>query len=292
MRPSLCPFPLLLLLVATAPLACRRGDPDRREPSNGPPPATGATSDTGTPAPHHRFELPLETRGERPAGLENGAPVWALLPFPSEPKQFRLAAGRLVAADASGATVENSGSVTVAVPWSVVHPRVKTAATAGQAVLAAGAASVFVARVASPGQDRVGVERIWRLESRREEVPATDLVVQTGERAFGQIVFYQDRGIWHQGIWILGEARHAWVVSGLGGPVLRVSEAETQPWNPTFRPTQGQEVEACRSGAAMLVRATVHAVAPHGLSFDIRLGNGAIRPRVPFWELLPAGTVL
>ncbi len=290
--------PLLLWLLATAPIACRRQDPERSEPvaAERREPATASPDASGpdrAQAPHHRFELPVETLGARPSGLATGASVWALMPYPAEPKKYRLAAATVVAVDDSGATVENSGSVTAAIPWSTILPRVRTlTVAAGQTVVAAGAASVFVARVVDPGPDRVRVERIWRLESRREELPAADLIVQTGERAFGQIVYYQDRGTWNQGIWILGEARHAWILSGLGGPVHRVSSAETQPWNPAFRPAPGQEVEACRSGAATLVRATIHAVAPHGLAFDVRLGNGAVRTRVPFWELLPAGTVL
>jgi hypothetical protein len=273
----------LSLFVLAA--ACGRSG---REPK----PQEPAAQAPAPPRIHHTFDVPFETRGSPPPDLTAGDPVWALLPYPAEPRKYRLAPGTLVSADAAGAVVENSGTVTGAVPWSAVLPRTKAAVVSGQAVLAAGAAGVFVARALEGGADRVPVERIWRSESRREEVPAADLIVQEGGRGFGQIVFFQDRGSWHQGVWIHGEARHAWVVSGLGGAVLRVSEAETQPWNPAFRPTVGLEVEACRSGASMLVRATIHATAEHGLLHEVRLSSGAIRTHVPFWELLPAGTVL
>lgn len=273
----------LSLLFLTA--ACGRRD---REPR---PPVEKAGDLAPVPV-HHTFDVPFETQGARPADLTAGAPVWALLPYPSEPRKYRLTPGTLVAAADGGATVENSGTVTGAIPWSAVHPRSKAAVADGQAVLAAGAAGVFGGRVLQSDAGRVTVERIWRSGSRREEVPATDLIVQTGTRGFGQIVFFQDRGAWHQGVWILAENRHAWVVSGLGGAVIRVSEAETQPWNPAFHPTLGQEVEACRSGASLLVRATIHAAPAHGLFFEIRLSSGATRTNVPFWELLPAGTIL
>jgi hypothetical protein len=271
-----------LFILATA---CGRGDRERKPPAQAP-------GDLAPVSIHHRFSVPFESRGARPADLAAGAPVWALLPYPAEPKKYRLTPGTLVAADDAGATVENSGTVTGAIPWSAVRPRSKVSVSAGQAVLAAGAAGVFGARVLEDGEARIPVERIWRSGSRREEVPAADLIVQTGTRGFGQIVFFHDRGIWHQGIWIHDENRHAWIVSGLGGAVIRVSEAETQPWNPAFRATLGQEVEACRSGASMLVRATIHAAPDHGLFFEIRLSSGATRTNVPFWEILPAGTIL
>lgn len=241
---------------------------------------------------HHTFGVPFESPGVRPADVVVGAPVWALLPYPTDQRRYRLAAGTLVAADDSRAIVENSGSNTGAVPWSAIRPRTKAEVTGGQAVLAAGTTGVFCARVISVDADRAQVERIWRSGSRREEVPSADLIPQTGTRGFGQIIFYHDRGMWHQGVWVHAENRHAWIVGSLGGTVIRVSESETQPWSPTFRPTVGQEVEACRSSASMLVRATIHAAHEHGLFYEIRLSSGATRTSVPFWELLPAGTVL
>ncbi|MBU1243599.1 hypothetical protein KKD52_06390 [Myxococcota bacterium] len=240
---------------------------------------------------HHRFELPVATQGVRPAGLSVGDTVWALLPYPSDPKKFRLTLGTLVAADDGGATVENSGSITGPIPWSIVRPRTRAEVKAGQAVLAAGAAGVFVGRVATAG-DPVEVHRVWRLESRLDRVAPTDLFVQNGTREFGQVVFFQDRGIWNQGLWILGEERHAWVVQSLGGAVLRISSVETHPWNPAFVPVLGQEVEACRSAAAVLQRATIYKAPAHGLFYEIRLSTGATRQRVPFWEILPQGSVL
>ena len=247
---------------------------------------------------HHVFDLPIITRGVRPAGVSVNDTVWALLPYPSDPRKFRLALGTLVAVDDAGATIENSGSITGSIPWSVVRVRSRAAVKPGQAVLAAGAAGLFAGRVAATDKvaslsgEQVEVDRLWRLEVRRDPVPAADLLVQDGTRDYGRIVFFQDRGMWQQGIWIISEERHAWVVQGLGGAVIRVSSVETQPWKPDFIPVQGQEVEACRSGASQLVRATIFKAPAHGLFFEIRLSSGAIRTRVPFWEILPQGSVL
>ncbi len=241
---------------------------------------------------HHTFDLPITSRGVRPAGVSVGDTVWALLPYPSDPRKFRLALGMILAADAAGATVENSGSITGGIPWSVIRPRAKVAPKPGQAVLAAGTAGLFAGRVAAVSGEQVEIDRVWRMEVRRDTVPATDLFVQDGAREYGRIVFFQDRGTWSQGLWILSEDRHAWLAHGLGGVVLRVSSVETQPWRPDFTPVEGQEVEACRSGASALVRATIFKAPAHGLFFEIRLASGAIRNRVPFWELLPSGSVL
>ncbi len=291
MKPLL-PVLHALLAVLLSAMACSRsgGDPKPGDPSADTPP--GATARAAGPiAVHHRFEVPVATPGVRPAGVSVGDTVWALLPYPADPKKFRLTLGTVVAADDGGATVENSGSITGPIPWSIIHPRTKADVKPGQAVIAAGAAGVYVGRVAGSG-DPVEVDRVWRLESRRERVAPTDLIVQEGTRAFGQIVFFQDRGVWNQGLWILGEQRHAWVVQSLGGPVLRVSSAETHPWNPAFVPTLGQEVEACRSAATVLSRGTIYKAPAHGLFFEVRLPSGAIRNRVPFWEILPQGSVL
>jgi len=274
-------------------VSCGPSGRDRNAGATDPP---GPTPEKAI-AIHHRFDLPIATRGVRPAGLSVGDPVWALLPYPSEPKKYRLTQGTLVAADDAGATVENSGSITGAIPWSVIRALVRADVKPGQAVLAGGPSGLFAGRIAAtdaagPSGDPVAIHRIWRHDTRRDPTSRLNLLVQTGVRDYGQIVFFQDRGAWHQGVWLLSEDRHAWVVQGLGGVVLRVSEVETHPWNPTFVPTQGQKVEACRSGASMLQRAVVHRALPHGLFFEIQLPNGAVRTHVPFWEILPAGSVL
>ncbi|MBU1068010.1 hypothetical protein KJ975_00440 [Myxococcota bacterium] len=299
MKPLLPFVQGILLPVLLTSLACSRS-------GEAPKPGQGAASELqGNPAKsataidvHHRFEVPVATQGVRPAGVAVGDTVWALLPYPADPKKFRLTLGTLVAADDGGATVENSGSITGPIPWSIIHPRTKADVKAGQAVLAAGAAGVFVGRVSgdvgrvATAGDPVEVQRVWRLESRLDRVSPTDLIVQNGTREFGQIVFFQDRGIWNQGVWILGEQRHAWVVQSLGGAVLRISSVETHPWDPAFVPVLGQEVLACRSAAAALQRATIHLAPAHGLFYEVRLSTGAIRNRVPFWEILPPGSML
>ncbi len=255
--------------------------------------AQAAASPAGAKlAAHNRLDIPVATRPAASPDLSVGADVWALLPYPSHPGRYRLAPGRVVEMDRNEAMVENEGVRTAGIPYSLTYVRRKSPVNTGDFVIAAGKAGVYAAKVGGLAADSLKVRRIWRDSVREETVPAADVIVQRGTREPGQIVFYHDQGFWNQGLLLLLEERHAWVLESFGGAVLRVGETETHPWNPGFAPALEQEVEACRGASSHLVRGTVASSGPGGLFHDVRLSNGSIRQRVPVWEMLPAGTLL
>ncbi len=277
-------FRTCALIVA---LAAGCGKEPKKEAGQTPASPTGATL-----AVHNRMDIPVATRPAAPPGLSVGADVWALLPYPSYPGRYRLTPGRVLGMNRSEAVVENGGVRTAGIPYSLIYPRQKSLVKKGNFVVAAGKAGVYAAKVGELSGDSLKVSRIWRDSVREETVPVTDVIVQQGTREPGQIVFYHDQGFWNQGLLLLLEERHAWVLESFGGAVLRVGETETHPWNPGFSPVLGQEVEACRGASSHLVRGIVAASGPGGLFFDVRLSNGSIRQRVPVWEMLPTGTLL
>lgn len=242
--------------------------------------------------PERSFPIPIVDRGKQVPGMVTGTMVWTVLSYPKQPHSFRIARGRLVAANEDGATVENTGMIFSGIPWNLVKPVKKASPQMGMTVLATGPTSVFMGKVQEIQGDTLQLRRIWRDGSRIESTGVDAVIVQNRTKEFGQVVFYNKRGYWNQGIALFGEERHIWIIEGLGGAVVRVAAAETNTWNPDFSPEKDGEVEACRGGAAMLVHARVRNVHEEGLFFDVVLDGGQVRYRVPFWEILPPGTVL
>lgn len=279
---------ILLELAAAAGCCKKTAQNQERESAKAKAPAQMEP----TNAVHGRLDLPVHARPARPENLAPGDPVWAVLPYPSHPQRYRLAPARVVRADPQEAVVENEKIRTGGVPYSLILARRESGVKPGDFVIAAGKIGVYAGRVQSRQGQSVVLERIWRDKIRTETLPSCDAIVQKGLREPGQIVFYQDQGLWNQGLLLALEERHAWVLESFGGAVLRVGEVEIQPWNPAFSPHAGQEVEACRGSSSHLVKAVITEIHPSGLLGTIRLSNGSSRERVPVWEMLPAGTVL
>ena len=275
----------LLCLLTLLPGACSKSGNQEKPPAKPDTPAAGA-------GVHHTFRIPVETLGERHPDLSRGDAVWALLPYPGEPQKYRLAHGELLDWNDQGAIVENSGTRTGSIPWTLVHPMKPVDTKPGAPVLVAGSAGVYMARVVEVSPTDVKIRRIWRDSTRTETVSSRDLIVQTPARGFGQVVFYNYRNRWNQGLMLLEENRHIWVTESLGGIVIQVGAVNTVSWNPDFVPQLEQDVEACRSGSSNLNRATIQQVHEDGLFYSVRLSNLSIRQHVPFWEILPAGLVL
>lgn len=254
-------------------------------------PQTSATANT-LPSVHNRFDLPIHSRPAPPNNLVPGMEVWALLPYPSFPQRYRLALGHLVHMNSHDAVVENQNMYTGSIPYSLIFVPQNSEAKPGDFVVAAGSTGVYGGKVHSIQGRHLKVLRIWRGATRVETLPTQHVIVQKGTREPGQIIFYQDKGHWNQGLLLLIEERHAWVVESFGGNITRVGEVEIEPWRPTFLPQMDQEIEVCRGSASHLVTGVVLSSFAEGLLYDVRFSNGSSRKNVPIWEILPLGTIL
>lgn len=254
-------------------------------------PLTSASANT-LPSVHNRFDLPIHSRPAPPNNLVPDMEVWALLPYPSSPQRYRLALGHIIHMNPHDAVVSNQNMYTGSIPYSLIFVPQDAGAKPGDFVVAAGPTGAYGGKVHSRQGRHLKVSRIWRGATRVETLLAQHVIVQKGTREPGQIIFYQDKGHWNQGLLLLIEERHAWVVESFGGNITRVGEVEIEPWRPTFLPQIGQEIEVCRGSASNLVAAVVLSSFAEGLLYDVRFSNGSSRKNVPIWEILPSGTIL